>query len=328
MDPEVRVRRSAAQSLSRILGQDVSAVVDLDEGRSGAGRSAGSPRCPSTPCVPRSPSAPRPSPPGARPSAPRPPAPEPVRDPAPAPRPRSGRPRPALRPSARAPPSALERLCGDAARRGARRHPGPLARRAGLGHSGPTWSRRARPSPCWWPGARSCGGATNTSPLRARYAPRGFTKGLSMDAPTYSAKQVAEMLGVPLKSSPRRSSRTATPARRCGPCASSSAAVRRRSGPPRASSSSTSRAAPGKTSLSTSYAWRLAELGYARAAGRPGQPGPRHQVPGLRGRGLRADAPGRAGAQDAPGRGHPEDDACPTWTSCPPTSPCPRWTWR
>ncbi|WNG23442.1 wire protein [Cystobacter fuscus] len=32
-DPEVRVRRSAAQSLGRILGQDVSAVVDLDEGR-------------------------------------------------------------------------------------------------------------------------------------------------------------------------------------------------------------------------------------------------------------------------------------------------------
>jgi hypothetical protein len=32
-DPEARVRRSAAQSLGRILGQDVSAVVDLDEGR-------------------------------------------------------------------------------------------------------------------------------------------------------------------------------------------------------------------------------------------------------------------------------------------------------
>ena len=32
-DPEVRVRRSAAQSLGRILGQDVTAVVDLDEGR-------------------------------------------------------------------------------------------------------------------------------------------------------------------------------------------------------------------------------------------------------------------------------------------------------
>ncbi|MCY1073829.1 HEAT repeat domain-containing protein [Archangium lansingense] len=32
-DSEVRVRRSASQSLSRILGQDVSAVVDMDEGR-------------------------------------------------------------------------------------------------------------------------------------------------------------------------------------------------------------------------------------------------------------------------------------------------------
>jgi HEAT repeats len=32
-DPEVRVRRAAAQSLSRILGQDVSSVVDMDEGR-------------------------------------------------------------------------------------------------------------------------------------------------------------------------------------------------------------------------------------------------------------------------------------------------------
>ncbi|MFE8605073.1 HEAT repeat domain-containing protein [Archangium violaceum] len=32
-DDEVRVRRSASQSLSRILGQDVSAVVDMDEGR-------------------------------------------------------------------------------------------------------------------------------------------------------------------------------------------------------------------------------------------------------------------------------------------------------
>ncbi|WNG54309.1 wire protein [Archangium gephyra] len=32
-DDEVRVRRSASQSLSRILGQDISAVVDMDEGR-------------------------------------------------------------------------------------------------------------------------------------------------------------------------------------------------------------------------------------------------------------------------------------------------------
>ncbi|HEX8826350.1 MAG TPA: HEAT repeat domain-containing protein [Archangium sp.] len=32
-DPEVRVRRAASQSLARILGQDVSSVVDMDEGR-------------------------------------------------------------------------------------------------------------------------------------------------------------------------------------------------------------------------------------------------------------------------------------------------------
>ena len=49
-----------------------------------------------------------------------------------------------------------------------------------------------------------------------------------------------------------------------------------------------------------------------RAADRPRQPGPRHQVPRLRGRELREDAARRAGAQDARSPRSPSRPACRT----------------
>ncbi|ATB30645.1 HEAT repeat domain-containing protein [Melittangium boletus] len=102
-DPEVRVRRSAAQSLGRILGQDVSAVVDLDEGR----RRREIRRLASLPVQPvRASLAPKAPPPrAAAPAAPAPPptAPTPV-----VPTPATQVP---PRSTARAAPSPVEALC-------------------------------------------------------------------------------------------------------------------------------------------------------------------------------------------------------------------------
>jgi hypothetical protein len=86
-DGEVRVRRSASQSLSRILGQDVSAVVDMDEGRRRREirRLAGLPVQPvRASLLPRPPARPAVEPPVASMQAPAPVRPAPA--PAPAPR--------------------------------------------------------------------------------------------------------------------------------------------------------------------------------------------------------------------------------------------------
>jgi hypothetical protein len=114
-DPEVRVRRSAAQSLGRILGQDVSSVVDLDEGR----RRREIRRLATLPVQPvRAPLLVRP-PPTRAPE----PAPAPVSAPVPSPRPAPRVPPPAApapaplpvapsRAAARVSASPVEALCG------------------------------------------------------------------------------------------------------------------------------------------------------------------------------------------------------------------------
>jgi hypothetical protein len=125
-DTEVRVRRAAAQSLARILGQDVSSVVDMDEGR----RRREIRRLASLPVHPvRASLQPKPPPP-ARPAEPTPVAPPPAavaprpapvaappvaapvaqRSPAPAAQtaPAPAAPRPTARPAA----SPVEALCG------------------------------------------------------------------------------------------------------------------------------------------------------------------------------------------------------------------------
>ena len=137
-DDEVRVRRSASQSLSRILGQDVSAVVDMDEGR----RRREIRRLATLPVQPVRASllpkpAPRAAPPVAAPAPAAPPA--PVARPTPAPStahraavpaaaapargvaqqavrtaaaPSSAPAQPVARPAARQPVSPVEALCG------------------------------------------------------------------------------------------------------------------------------------------------------------------------------------------------------------------------
>ncbi|MBM7119409.1 HEAT repeat domain-containing protein [Archangium primigenium] len=105
-DSEVRVRRAAAQSLGRILGQDVSAVVELDEGR----RRREIRRLATLPVHPvRATLTPRVAPPRAVALAPA-PAPAPVAPPkaAPVPTPAAAV---APRPTVRAAPSPVEALC-------------------------------------------------------------------------------------------------------------------------------------------------------------------------------------------------------------------------
>ncbi|WP_309896248.1 HEAT repeat domain-containing protein [Archangium sp.] len=118
-DSEVRVRRAASQSLARILGQDVSSVVDMDEGRRRREirRLAGLPVQPVRASL-------QPRPPPARPPEPAPVAPPvavPVhahRSPAPATPAAPAARAPAApthstpRPAARAPASPVEALCG------------------------------------------------------------------------------------------------------------------------------------------------------------------------------------------------------------------------
>jgi hypothetical protein len=105
-DTEVRVRRAAAQSLARILGQDVSSVVDMDEGR----RRREIRRLASLPVQPVRASLQPKAPPPARPAEPAPMAPPPAvapRSPAPAPAAPA-----AQRSTARPAASPLEALCG------------------------------------------------------------------------------------------------------------------------------------------------------------------------------------------------------------------------
>ncbi len=115
-DSEVRVRRAASQSLARILGQDVSSVVDMDEGRRRREirRLAGLPVQPVRASL-------QPRPPPARPPEPAPVAPPPaaVAPPVPVHAHRSSAPatpaapaHSAPRPAARAPASPVEALCG------------------------------------------------------------------------------------------------------------------------------------------------------------------------------------------------------------------------
>ena len=106
-DPEVRVRRSAAQSLARILGQDVSAVVDMDEGR----RRREIRRLATLPVQPVRASLSSPAPTRAAPApAPRAPVQAAPPVPAPAPPPAAAAPAPTRAP-ARATPSPVEALC-------------------------------------------------------------------------------------------------------------------------------------------------------------------------------------------------------------------------
>jgi hypothetical protein len=115
-DSEVRVRRAASQSLARILGQDVSSVVDMDEGRRRREirRLAGLPVQPVRASL-------QPRPPPARPPEPAPVAPPPaaVAPPVAVHAHRSSAPatpaapaHSAPRPAARAPASPVEALCG------------------------------------------------------------------------------------------------------------------------------------------------------------------------------------------------------------------------
>jgi hypothetical protein len=108
-DPEVRVRRSAAQSLARILGQDVSAVVDMDEGR----RRREIRRLATLPVQPVRASLSSPLPTRSAPApAPRAPVQAPPPVPAPAPPPAAAAPAPApARTPVRAAPSPVEALC-------------------------------------------------------------------------------------------------------------------------------------------------------------------------------------------------------------------------
>ncbi len=102
-DTEVRVRRAASQSLARILGQDISSVVDMDDGR----RRREIRRLASLPVQPvRASLQPKPPPPA------RPAEPAPVAPPA-AVAPRPAAPAPAAqRPTARPAASPVEALCG------------------------------------------------------------------------------------------------------------------------------------------------------------------------------------------------------------------------
>ena len=112
-DPEVRVRRAASQSLARILGQDVSSVVDMDDGRRRREirRLAGLPVQPVRASL-------QPRPPPARPPEPAPVAPPPAAVAPPVPVHAHRSPAPAApahsapRPAARAPASPVEALCG------------------------------------------------------------------------------------------------------------------------------------------------------------------------------------------------------------------------
>jgi hypothetical protein len=108
-DPEVRVRRSAAQSLARILGQDVSGVVDMDEGR----RRREIRRLATLPVQPVRASLSAPLPTRSAPApAPRAPVQAPPPVPAPAPPPAAAAPAPApARTPVRAAPSPVEALC-------------------------------------------------------------------------------------------------------------------------------------------------------------------------------------------------------------------------
>ncbi len=158
---------AAAQSLSRILGQDVSAVVDMDEGQ----RRREIRRLATLPVHPvRASLAPRPRRPRASRAAPRSTA-RPPRLPA-ASRRLSGPQatpcrRPRRAPAASRPASPVEALCASlmseirVAIRG--RSLAELSRDSPRAPSSP----RKR-SPCWWPGARWCAGVTSTSPLEAR----------------------------------------------------------------------------------------------------------------------------------------------------------------
>ena len=318
-----------------------------------AGRSAGSPRSPCCRCAPRS--CPKPSPRAARcrspvastpvvPAAVQAPVPAPAVRPGPAPStahraavpaaaapgpgrgaagrpgrrriPRAGPARVALQ---RAPASPVEALCGPlmaeirAAIRG--RSLGELA----AGMSASLRAGRGGTYPPGGPGSRHTAGSQILRRLRQGMRPRRFRRrvlhgcaDVQLQAGGRDARRATEVHRLGAEAGQlhrRRRVGAARPARRVP------AAAR----PPQAALPQLQGRHRARRRLSTSYAWRLAELGYARAAHRPRQPGPRHQVPGLRGRGLRQDAARRPGAQVAHVRGHPEVRRCPTWTSSPPT---------
>ena len=133
-----------------------------------------------------------------------------------------------------------------------------------------------------------------------------------MDNVRYTAKRLAEIVGATPKQVEGALGRKDGFAPEDLPVAPREAAARRRSRSRRASSSSsTSRAAPGKTSLSSSYAYRLAERGYRVLVIDLDSQGHATKCLGKEGGELRADAARRAHPQGAARRGHRPDRRCP-----------------
>ena len=107
-----------------------------------------------------------------------------------------------------------------------------------------------------------------------------------MENVRYTPRRLAEIAGATAEAGARRPRASRTPtAPRTWPLLRDEAEARVPGpSPPRIQLFLNFKGGTGKTSLSTSYAYRLAERGYRVLVHRPRQPGPRHQVPGQGGR--------------------------------------------